>query len=256
MSQLLALLPPFLYVGFSIAERVAPAAPLPAVRFWKLKGLLFFFLSGLIAGALPSLWAPWVRAHRLIDLEGLGTMGGALLGIVVTDLFVYWAHRLRHVIRPLWRLHQMHHSVERVDATGAFFFHPVDLLISTVVTTFVASTIVGVGATAATVAGTFGLFMALFTHANLRTPRWLGWMVQRPESHGVHHQRGVHAYNYGSLALWDLVFRTYRNPTLRPAPSGFWDGASARMGCLLAAVDVTAIAQAARGERSTGTMAA
>ena len=38
--------------------------------------------------------------------------------------------------------------------------------------------------------------------ANVRTPQWLGYLVQRPESHSVHHQRGVHAYNYSDLPLF------------------------------------------------------
>jgi len=82
--------------------------------------------------------------------------------------------------------------------------------------------------------------MAVFTHANLRTPRWLGFVIQRPEAHAVHHQRGLHGYNYGTLALWDAVFGTYRNPAVRQGEAGFWDGASARMGALLAGADVSA----------------
>src|SRR6185295_10695600 len=155
------------------------------------------------------------------------------IGIIVVDFLVYWQHRLKHRIALLWRVHQMHHSVERLDAAGAFYFHPIDLMIVTLASSFVASIVVGVSAPAATAVGMFGLFTSLFTHANLRTPRWLGVIVQRPESHGVHHRRGLHAYNYGALALWDLIFRTYRNPRERPGPSGFWDGASGQIGRLL-----------------------
>jgi sterol desaturase/sphingolipid hydroxylase (fatty acid hydroxylase superfamily) len=52
----------------------------------------------------------------------------------------------------------------------------------------------------------------MFQHANLRTPRWLGYIIQRPESHGIHHERGLHAFNYADLPLWDMVFGTFRNP--------------------------------------------
>jgi len=58
--------------------------------------------------------------------------------------------------------------------------------------------------------------------------------------HAVHHQRGVHAYNYGVLALSDLVFGTWRNPEKFPEGEfGFWDGASAKLGALLSGRDVT-----------------
>jgi sterol desaturase/sphingolipid hydroxylase (fatty acid hydroxylase superfamily) len=244
MEKLIGLLPPATYLIFMVAERLFPARPLPAVRGWRLKGLLFFLLGGAIFGVLPGLWGPWARQHRLLDLEGLGTAAGALVAIVVIDFLIYWVHRLRHQWRPLWRLHQLHHSAERLDVAGAFYFHPLESLLAAFVTTFLAAVLVGVSVPAAAIAGDFGFLVAVFTHANLRTPRWLGWVVQRPEAHAVHHQRGVHAYNYGGLALWDRLFGTYRNPDARPAQQGFWDGASGRVGAMLVGLDVT-------GERTT-----
>jgi len=81
----------------------------------------------------------------------------------------------------------------------------------------------------------------VFQHANLKTPRWVGYLVQRPESHAVHHERGVHAYNYSDLPLWDMVFGTFRNPAAdRPLPQqGFYDGASARLLDMLLFRDVS-----------------
>ena len=66
----------------------------------------------------------------------------------------------------------------------------------------------------------------------------IGYLVQRPEMHSVHHARGVHAYNYGNLALWDLVFGTYRNPRELVAQAGFWDGASHKLVPMLLGRDV------------------
>jgi sterol desaturase/sphingolipid hydroxylase (fatty acid hydroxylase superfamily) len=74
-----------------------------------------------------------------------------------------------------------------------------------------------------------GNLLSLFQHANLRTPRWLGYIIQRPESHAVHHERGVHAGNYGNLAIWDIAFGTFHNPPRAPAQAGFYDGASSRI---------------------------
>ena len=83
--------------------------------------------------------------------------------------------------------------------------------------------------------------LAVFQHANLRTPRWLGWFVQRPESHRIHHARGVHARNYADLPLWDWVFGTLDNPRDMPrSPAqGFYDGASARLLDMLLFRDVS-----------------
>jgi hypothetical protein len=54
----------------------------------------------------------------------------------------------------------------------------------------------------------------------------------------VHHARGVHAYNYGNLAICDLLFGTLRNPEAFADEQGFWDGASAKVGAMLIGRDV------------------
>jgi len=83
-----------------------------------------------------------------------------------------------------------------------------------------------------------GEFMlGLIEHTNVKTPRWLGYIVQRPEMHCIHHERGVHAYNYGT-PIWDMLFGTYRNPRTWAGQVGFWDGASKRTFAMLAGRDV------------------
>ena len=85
----------------------------------------------------------------------------------------------------------------------------------------------------------FLTFNAMFQHANIRTPKWLGYIIQRPESHGVHHARGVHRYNYSDLPLWDIVFGTFRNPDAFEGECGLTPGASARLGAMLLGQDVS-----------------
>ena len=99
--------------------------------------------------------------------------------------------------------------------------------------------LVGVSGEAALIANVVAFFCAVFQHANVKTPEWLGYIIQRPENHSVHHQRGVHAHNYGDIALWDMVFGTFRNPKDFPAEAGYYDGASARVGAMLIGRDVT-----------------
>ncbi len=81
-------------------------------------------------------------------------------------------------------------------------------------------------------------FLGVIQHVNVRTPRWLGWIVQRPESHSVHHERGVHRYNYSDLPLWDIVFGTFRNPKDFAGEAGFHEGASAKIPQMLLFRDV------------------
>jgi sterol desaturase/sphingolipid hydroxylase (fatty acid hydroxylase superfamily) len=97
----------------------------------------------------------------------------------------------------------------------------------------------GVSAEAALIANLTATFCSLFQHSNIRTPRWLGYLVQRPESHAAHHERGVHAHNYSDLPLWDMVFGTFRHPASAPREAGFYAGASAKLGRMLAFRDVS-----------------
>src|SRR3546814_14705338 len=89
--------------------------------------------------------------------------------------------------------------------------------------------VVGLSAQAATLVLYATTFMSVFQHSNIRTPRWLGYLLQRPERHSVHHQRGVHAYNYSDLPLFDIVFGTFRNPRDIAPEHGFCQGASERV---------------------------
>ena len=62
--------------------------------------------------------------------------------------------------------------------------------------------------------------------------------MQRPESHSLHHARGVHRHNYSDLPLWDIVFGTFRNPLDFAAETGFHPGASAQIPQMLLFRDV------------------
>src|SRR3989442_1362182 len=66
----------------------------------------------------------------------------------------------------------------------------------------------------------------------------LGFIFQRPESHCVHHQEGVHWYNFADLPLWDMLFGTFRNPRQWQARCGFGPEREHRLFDMLAGVDV------------------
>jgi sterol desaturase/sphingolipid hydroxylase (fatty acid hydroxylase superfamily) len=179
-------------------------------------------------------------AASLLDLSGLGLFGGAVVGILVYELFHYAYHRTAHAWGWLWRRsHQMHHSAESLDAFGAYYLHPIDVFAFTSMGILVAFPLLGLTPEAGAVTSLFLGFNGMFQHANLRTPRWLGYLIQRPESHGVHHARGVHRWNYSDLPLWDMVFGTFRNPARFEGETGFYRGASGRVVEMLVGRDVT-----------------
>ena len=236
--ETIAILTPATFVGMLIVERRGPARTLPPVRGWLLKGIAFFFVVAISNVVIPAALARSLAPHTPVSLRGLGVVFGGLIGFVVTDVIAHAVHRLLHNVPFLWRwIHQMHHSAERVDVAGSVYVHPFELILQIATTTAVV-VLLGVSPDAAALTGYLVVFAGMFHHLNVRTPQWLGLIIQRPEAHAVHHARGVHAYNYGTLALWDIVLGTFRNPTSFTGPAGFWEGASREMSKMLVGRDI------------------
>ena len=231
----LALLPLFIVI-----DLVYRARKYDTPRFWRLRALAVTLTAIALSFAVPMVWARLFGAWTLLDLSRFGTPFGAVVGILVYELGHYWYHRTMHRNDTLWRIfHQMHHSPESLDAWGAYYLAPTDVIGFVTLQTLVFGPLLGLSTGAMVIGNLFLTFCAVFQHANLRTPRWLGFIIQRPESHGVHHLRGVHAYNYSDLPLWDVVFGTFRNPYTFDGEVGFWNGASSKIGDMLLARDVS-----------------
>jgi sterol desaturase/sphingolipid hydroxylase (fatty acid hydroxylase superfamily) len=134
----------------------------------------------------------------------------------------------------------MHHSAESLDAFGAYYLHPLDAAMFTTIGSLLFFPLLVVTTESGVIGTLFLTFNAMFQHANIKTPQWLGYFIQRPEMHAVHHARGIHRYNYADLPLWDMVFGTFLNPkTVTKLATGFYNGASARISAMLIGRDVS-----------------
>jgi len=231
----LALIPGFLLFDFIIQQRRYYKS-----RHWRLRGAMVTMANVYLTGQVALFWGNLLGESHLLDLSGLG-LWGAVPGILVYELFHYGYHRAAHAWNWLWRAgHQMHHSAESLDAFGAYYLHPFDAALFTTIGSLVFFTLLGLSPEAGVIAALYLTFNAMFQHANIRTPHWLGYFVQRPESHNIHHARGVHRYNYSDLPLWDMLFGTFRNPrTLKRTECGFYPGASGRITEMLVGRDVS-----------------
>jgi sterol desaturase/sphingolipid hydroxylase (fatty acid hydroxylase superfamily) len=245
-----------------IAELLFPARAYPKRRLWRLRGFGFLVLIAALSGGLPLLLqSEWLAQHRLIDGAALGTAGGVLVGYAAVSFVSYVWHRSTHRLGFLWRgFHQLHHAPQRLDIASSTIFHPLDIAayitLSTVMTTFV----LGLTPAAAALTGLVAQLYSFFQHANLRTPRWLGYFIQRPEAHFVHHSRDVHAYNYADLPIWDVMFGTFKNPaSFGSGEVGYEAPADGRYGAMLLFKDVSASIGTrgpTREENSDGALAA
>lgn len=238
--DLFGLLVPVTYLVMLGIEAAFPARKFPPIPYWRLKGFAFLVVQGLMATLTPLLLPEhWLAAHRLMNLESLGVFGGAAVGYAAVSLASYGWHRAAHHSPLLWRLfHQIHHSPQRVDMSGAALFHPLETLVFFTMATIITTLVLGLDPVAAALTGYIAAFYSYFQHLNVRTPQWLGYLIQRPEAHCVHHQRDVHAFNYGDLPIWDMLFGTFRNPARFEGEAGFEQPASDRLGAMLCFVDV------------------
>lgn len=229
------------YLLFIALDFWRPARAFPRIPFWRAKGVIFFLLNLSLSMTLPLLWDGWLGRFRLLDATGLGTVGGAVFGLIVLQLGVYVWHRALHGVPFLWRtFHQMHHSAERLDVFGALYSHPLDAAGFALLYSLALVVLTGVSAEAAMLASGAASFLSFFQHANVKTPRWLGYVIQRPEMHAVHHERGVHHHNFSDFPVFDLLFGTFRNPPDWRGQAGFYDGGSKRIGEMLIGRDVAA----------------
>ncbi len=138
-----------------------------------------------------------------------------LIAVVLLDMLIYWQHRLFHVIKPLWRLHQVHHADMDYDTTTGLRFHPVEIILSMLIK-FVAIILLGPAAMAVLIFEMLLNGSAMFNHGNIRLPlkldRLLRWLIVTPDMHRIHHSIHRHEAdsNYGfALAIWDRLFGSY-----------------------------------------------
>ena len=167
------------YAILILWEEVFPARKLPKVKFWRIKGLLFFFAFFYVASYLPIFIDPFLAKFQLMDLTHLGLLTSSLIGLVVFELVIYAYHYTMHKYDFLWlTFHQVHHSAERMDAYGALFHSPLDMIGFTLVGSVSFALLIGLSPQSITVLLFIINFLAFFQHANIKTPRWIGFVVQ------------------------------------------------------------------------------
>ncbi|WP_198658949.1 sterol desaturase family protein [Winogradskyella tangerina] len=131
--------------------------------------------------------------------------------ILVSDILIYWGHRLQHNVDFLWRFHKVHHSAEHLDWLAAHREHPIDSLytiglinLPAFIMGFPLESIAGVIA--------FRGIWAIYIHSNVRLPIGpLRILIGAPELHHWHHDLDRRAGNYANISpIMDVIFGTYK----------------------------------------------
>jgi sterol desaturase/sphingolipid hydroxylase (fatty acid hydroxylase superfamily) len=138
----------------------------------------------------------------------------AVTFLVVSDFLLYWVHRWYHSAQ-MWKYHAVHHSSEEVDWISAARFHPVNILLGTVLVD-VALLLAGISPNVMLWVGPFTTASSAFVHANLNwTLGPFKYVMASPVFHRWHHtaaDRGGSSNFAGTFPVWDLLFGTFYMP--------------------------------------------
>jgi sterol desaturase/sphingolipid hydroxylase (fatty acid hydroxylase superfamily) len=210
-----------------------------------------FFVSNLFnAAGIMSVFAisyaasAWTQGLLSYVMEPAPPAAEASAAIAIVMVVLYWvmydlgywfAHWLMHRIPVLWEFHKVHHSAEVLTPLTEWRQHPVELFLFPLCT----GTTLGVlfGATehllglqrqglslfwVSMVLLAYSMTLLHLRHSHVWIPvrGWLGYVIQSPAHHQIHHSTKPEHFNknlgYG-LSLWDWAFRTLYIPNKHEA---------------------------------------
>ncbi len=169
-------------------------------------------LSELIKPASEPSYGIWPR--------DIAMFWQVLLGLVLSEFGLYWAHRLAHEWPFLWKFHAVHHSVTKLWIVNTGRFHFVDSLVSIVLGSGI---LFALGAPMELIQWLSAItaFIGMLTHCNVEMRFGpLSWVFNTPELHRWHHSKNIYDggnMNYcENIMIWDHAFDTFYNPPYRP----------------------------------------
>jgi len=221
------------YVGFAIVIGVTERI-LPHERVWLKDDRQTFtnLAHTLLSKGLVQVVVVVFATVGLADLiqPAAGTTTGfwpgswpmptqIILGLVVAEFGLYWAHRLSHEVPVLWRFHAVHHSATRLWFVNTGRFHFVDAAISIALSQPLLF-LLGAPVEVFLWTGAITAYIGMLTHCNIEMRFGpISYVFNTPGLHRWHHSMDVREgnMNYGeNLMLWDFVFRSYLNPDRQP----------------------------------------
>jgi ornithine lipid hydroxylase len=160
--------------------------------------------AGSTDGLWPGAWPMWLQV---------------ILGLLIAEFGLYWAHRLAHEIPLIWRFHAVHHSVTRLWFINTGRFHFVDSIFSIVLSQPLLF-LLGAPMEIFLWVSAFTAFVGILTHSNIETRTGpINFVLNTPGLHRWHHSMNLVEgnSNYGeNLMVWDLIFGTYFDADRRP----------------------------------------
>lgn len=203
-----------------VCEATIPRQNWPQVKTWWIRALLMNSAQIIISLIIGYFIDIHFNHYALMHLNYHSSVQ-VIIGYLTITFIYYWWHRLRH--KPIfWELfHQLHHSPNRLEVITAFYKHPFEIFADGILSSAILYFLLGMDPSLGAIVIAITGIAEIFYHWNIKTPYWLGFIFQRPESHCVHHERGKHHYNYSDLPIWDMLFGTFLNPKQSEFVCGF-----------------------------------
>lgn len=137
-----------------------------------------------------------------------------LVTLLCLDFTGYLLHIAMHKTPWLWRFHALHHSDPELDFSSSYRHHPVESIITYLVSIPVVAILAPPVGVLAAYQG-LRIFLVIWGHANVYLPpsvdRFLRLFLITPDFHRLHHcseQRFTDS-NYGTISPWfDYLFKT------------------------------------------------
>src|SRR5689334_17898526 len=121
---------------FMTAERILPGRELPVVPHWYLRAALLNSCQLGILVLADYSWNAWFQGWSLLSIAD--RMSPILQGFAswfIGTFVFYWWHRIRHASRWYWLVfHQIHHSPARIEMLTAFYKHPLEIAVNSMIT--------------------------------------------------------------------------------------------------------------------------
>ena len=229
----------FATIFFLIIERLKPGRKLPQIKNWYYQAILINLVQLLITLATARLWIEIFGEISLFKISNWQSqILQGLFAWFIGTFFFYWWHRVRH-IKGFWLIfHQIHHSPSRIEAMTSFYKHPIEILSDAILSALILYPLLGCSIMGAFWYNCFAGIGEYLYHSNIKTPKWFRYFIQTPELHSIHHQFGVHKYNFGDIPIWDRIFGTYKDTTEFAERCGFPKNAENKLKEMLLFKDV------------------
>ena len=200
--------------------------------WWKKRSLITDICYWFVVPVLARYGRIGFTVLGAVYLLGLSTAGGIVayfdhghgpiaslpywlqlvLYLVGTEFALYWIHRGFHSAR-LWKFHAVHHSSEDLEWVSASRFHPVNLLLGSILVDVVVL-LSGFSPDIFLVMAPFNTVSSGWVHANLNwTLGPLKYVFAGPVFHRWHHDKETLGKNFAStFSIFDWLFGTFHMP--------------------------------------------